>query len=205
MHNEESEMETTLLRVARIVGFGILTISAYFSFDGFDQSVTGSNPAYSTLATVIGVAMCISISIIQFVLSSRYDQLNLTLKVIGFASYVYSIWTNYLGAKHIMGMSTEVALIVAFFFDVVPEPLISWSFGDAMKGDLFGNLVKTVLGVGASRHQSRPTQTFQPMKMPQNPQQSQSNQPQNRPFSPNQTRPKNGGVRPEFQNKIKHR
>lgn len=154
----ESDYEVTLKRLARLVGLGILLISAYFSYDGFNQEVGDGNTGYTMLATIIGIAMCISISIIQFVLSSRYDQLNLTLKVIGFASYVYSIWTNYLGAVHIMEMSTEIAIAVAFFFDVVPEPLISWSFGDAMKGDVFGNIVKMVLGTGGKPKVAPPPQ-----------------------------------------------
>ena len=150
----ESDYEVTLKRVSRMVGIVILAISAYLSYDGFDQSVTGGNPTYTTLGKIIGISMCVAISIIQFVLSSRYDQLNLTLKVIGFASYAYSIYTNYLGAVHILGMSTEIALAASFFLDVVPEPLIAWSFGDALKGDLFGNAMKWIFGTGSNRQRS---------------------------------------------------
>src|SRR5688572_19400104 len=136
--NNESDYEQTLKIITRYVGFGLLIISGFFSWDGFDQSVTGGNSAYTTILTnVIAIAMVVSISIIQFVLSTRYDKLNLTLKIIGFASYAYSIYTNYLGATHILGMSREIALAMAFALDVAPEPLISWSFGDSVKGDVF--------------------------------------------------------------------
>lgn len=164
--NNESDYEQTLKRLARIGGFLVLAISAYFSYDGFDQNVGGGNHQYGTLAKAIGIVMCAVMSLFQFVLSSRYEQLNSTLKAVGFASYIYSVWTTYLGAVNIMGMSNEMAIAVALFFDIAPEPAIAWSFGDSLKGDLFGNLFKMVFGVGRKQsHQSH---------QPQQQQQSQS-------------------------------
>lgn len=157
--DNDSDYEMMLKRLARIGGFLVLGISAYFSYDGFDQNVGGGNASYTTLAKIIGVVMCAVMSLFQFVLSSRYDQLNMTLKMVGFASYIYSVWTTYMGAVNIMGMSNEMALAVALFFDIAPEPAIAWSFGDSLKGDLFGNLTKMVLGTGKkSKSQPQPQQ-----------------------------------------------
>jgi Flp pilus assembly pilin Flp len=168
--NEESDYEVVLKRLAMICGIIVLLISAYFSYDGFDQQVTGGNSEYTTLAKGIGVVMCIVMSLFQFILSSRYDQLNTTLKVVGFASYIYSIYTTYLGAVNIMGMSNEMAIAVALMFDIAPEPAIAWSFGDSLKGDLFGNLGKAALGVigikgskgSQSKQNNQPKQGHQP-------------------------------------------
>lgn len=161
--DNDSDYEMMLKRLARIGGFLVLAISAYFSYDGFDQNVGGGNANYTTLAKIIGVVMCAVMSLFQFVLSSRYDQLNMTLKGVGFASYIYSIWTTYMGAVNIMGMSNEMALAVALFFDIAPEPAIAWSFGDALKGDLFGNLTKMVLGTGKkSKSQTQQQQQSKP-------------------------------------------
>jgi hypothetical protein len=145
----ESAMEIGTKRIARILGFLILIISAWLSYDGFDQSVTGNNQSYDTLATAIGITLAITISVIQFVFNSRYEQLNTTLKVVGFLTYIYSIYTNFLGATHLLGMTGFVAIATSIFMDVVPEPIIAWSFGDSLKGDLLGNIGKWVfLGTG---------------------------------------------------------
>jgi hypothetical protein len=145
----ESVMEIGTKRIARILGFLILIISAWLSYDGFDQSVTGNNPSYNNLSTAIGITLAITISAIQFVFNSRYEQLNTTLKVVGFLTYIYSIYTNFLGATHLLGMTGFVAVATSIFMDVVPEPIIAWSFGDSLKGDLLGNIGKWVF-IGTS-------------------------------------------------------
>lgn len=166
--NEESDYEVVLKRLARVCGIGVLLISAYFSYDGFDQNVTGGNDGYTTLAKGIGIVMCLVMSLFQFILSSRYDQLNPTLKMVGFASYIYSIYTTYLGALHIMGMSKEMALAVALLFDIAPEPAIAWSFGDSLKGDLISNLGKTALGVIGIKSKNGSKQNHQPQPRQEN-------------------------------------
>jgi hypothetical protein len=165
----ESSMERTLKNVAKALGLFLLVISVYLSYDGFDQGVTGGNMKYSTLAKLIGVIIAVAICALQFIFSSRYEQLNTTLKGAGLVSYAYSIWTNYLGAKHILGMDDATALATAFFMDVVPEPMIAWSLGDAMKGDVLGNIGKWFTG-----YQPKPQQ--QPQQQPQQNQQHQQHQ-----------------------------
>lgn len=144
--NNESSMERTLRNIAKFLGLLILAISVYLSYDGFDQKVTGGNTNYSQLAKLIGVVIALTICAIQFIFSSRYEQLNTTLKGVGLVSYVYSIWTNYLGAKHLLGMDDMTAWATAIFMDIVPEPMIAWSLGDAMKGDVLGNIGKWFTG-----------------------------------------------------------
>jgi hypothetical protein len=146
------------------LGFLILIISAWLSYDGFDQSVTGNNPSYNNLSTAIGITLAITISAIQFVFNSRYEQLNTTLKVVGFLTYIYSIYTNFLGATHLLGMTGFVAVATSIFMDVVPEPIIAWSFGDSLKGDLLGNIGKWVfIGTsGKPAEREEPRESYRP-------------------------------------------
>jgi hypothetical protein len=145
---EDSSMENALKKVAVILGVLLLSISIYLSYDGFDQGVTGGNTGYSQLAKAIGIVIAIAICAIQFIFGSRYSKLNATLKVVGFASYAYSIYTNYLGAQHILMMSGFTAIATAVFLDVVPEPMISWGLGDSANGDALGNIGKWFTGGG---------------------------------------------------------
>lgn len=151
----DSSMERTLKNVAKLLGLFLLAISVYLSYDGFDQGVTGGNTTYSNLAKLIGVVLAVTISVIQFIFSSRYEQLNTTLKGVGVVAYVYSIWTNYLGAKHLLQMDDTTAVITALAMDIVPEPMIAWGLGDAMKGDMLGNIGKWVSGYQPKPQQSQ--------------------------------------------------
>lgn len=180
--SNESSMERTLKNGAKFLGILILAISVYLSYDGFDQQVTGGNTAYSTLAKLIGLVIAITICVIQFIFSSRYEQLNTTLKGAGLVSYAYSIWTNYLGAKHLLGMDEMTAWATAFFMDIVPEPMIAWSLGDALKGDVLGNIGKWFTG-----YQPRQSQQYQSST------QNQSNQSRNNNQNNQQRRPDGGG------------
>lgn len=156
--NNESSMEHTLKNGAKLLGLLLLAISIYLSYDGFDQGVTGGNTSYSSLAKIIGLVIAVTMACIQFIFSSRYEQLNTTLKGAGLISYVYSIWTNYLGAKHLLQMDDGMAWATAFAMDIVPEPMIAWSLGDAMKGDVLGNLGKWFTGYQPKPQQNQPKQ-----------------------------------------------
>lgn len=184
----DSEMEIVVKRIATFIGAAFLIISIYFSYDGFDQKVTGGNAEYDTLAKVIGVLLAVGFSVIQFILNSRYDQLNLTLKFMGFATYIYSIWTNFMGIQHILGMAPQMAFAVALTLDIVPEPMIAWSFGDAAKGDLIGNMSRWVLGTGGKKQNNQPNQQSQ-----------QQNQNNNRPKQKNNQHNQHKQSRPDFQ------
>jgi hypothetical protein len=143
-----------LKRTAMITGFAMLAISIYFSYDGFDQSVSGTNEGYTTLAMLIGLTLAIVVSVVQFIFGTAYGELNWTLRFAGVAAYVYSIYTNYLGIKHILGADDFMAISSALFMDIYPEPAIAWALGEALTGDLFGNIGKIVFG-DASQKQDK--------------------------------------------------
>jgi hypothetical protein len=139
-------MTRVLRRISLFTGFAILAISIQFSYDGFDQSVNGVNDGYTTLAIGIGYTLAIVFSVIEFIFGTSYRELNWTLRGIGIFAYVYSIYTNYLGIKHVLGTSEFIAWSMAFVMDVYPEPAIAWALGEALTGDLFGNLGKMIFG-----------------------------------------------------------
>jgi hypothetical protein len=144
-------MEHILKRIAMITGFLVLTISIFFSYDGFDQSVTGGNNGYTTLAKVIGITLAIVFTVIEFIFGTNYKDLNWTLRGVGVFAYIYSIYTNFLGIQHVLGADPFMAWSLAMIIDVYPEPAISWAMGTSLVGDLLGNLGKMVFG---APHQS---------------------------------------------------
>lgn len=144
--NNVSEMVRVLRRVAMITGFIVLLISVFFSYDGFDQGVTGGNSGYTVLATIIGIVLAVVFSVIQFIFGTNYKDLNWTLRGVGIFAYVYSIYTNYLGIKHILGADEFMAWSLAMIMDIYPEPAISWALGESLTGDALGNIGKMLFG-----------------------------------------------------------
>lgn len=142
----KSELVERLRRLALIAGIVLGVISVFFSYDGFDQSITGGNLQYDGLTKVIGITLAVIITLLQFIFNTDYRNLNLTLKVVGAVSYGYSIWTNFLGVTHLFGFDQITAWTVAAFMDITPESLIAWSMKDALHGDFLGNLGKMVWG-----------------------------------------------------------
>jgi hypothetical protein len=146
MNKNSGELSRIIHRAAIYLGVSILLISAFLSFDGFDGSVSGGNQAYTIVAAVIGIIFAITVSTLQFIFSSDIKGLNATLKVAGLFSYAYSIYTNKLGASHLLGMTDEMAWVVAAFCDIVAEPMIAWGIGEALVGDFIGNIMKSAFG-----------------------------------------------------------
>jgi hypothetical protein len=178
----QSEMVRILKRVAIATGFLTLAISIYFSYDGFDQSVNGTNDGYTALAVIIGLALAIVVSVVQFIFGTSYAELNWTLRIAGLAAYVYSIYTNYLGIKHILGADDFMAISSALFMDVYPEPAIAWALGEALSGDLLGNIGKLALGEKPKTDNRQPTYEkprYIPNHKPQNQSRQQNWQPEN--------------------------
>ena len=172
---QTSEMTRILKRVALFTGFATLVISIYFSYDGFDQSVSGANEGYSSLAVIIGLTLAVVVSVVQFIFGTAYSELNWTLRFAGLAAYVYSIYTNYLGIKHILGADDFMAISSALFMDIYPEPAIAWALGEALTGDLAGNIGKIMFGEIKKPIQLQPQyqkSQYKPMYKPQH------NQPQ---------------------------
>jgi hypothetical protein len=155
-------MTHKLKRIAFYTGLAVLAISIYFSYDGFDQNVSGENPSYSMLAKVIGITLAIVVSVVQFIFGTNYKDLNWTLRVAGVAAYVYSIYTNYLGVKHILGSDDLMAWASALFMDVYPEPAIAWAMGEALTGDLLGNVGKMMFGDNRRQDDRQPVRPQHP-------------------------------------------
>lgn len=153
--NSESDMERILKRIALITGLLVLAISVFFSYDGFDQSVSGSNDGYTALATVIGIVLAVVFTVIEFIFGTNFAELNWTLRGIGLFAYTYSIYTNYLGIQHILGADQFMAWSLAMIIDVYPEPAISWALGQSLIGDMVGNIGKMIFGAGKSRQPVR--------------------------------------------------
>lgn len=140
-----SVMETILRRSALLGAAAVLLFSIHFSYDGFDQSVTGRNANYSTIAMVMGYGLAIVFSIVQFIFNSGFGKLNLTLIVVGAVAYAYSIRMNYLGVVDILGVTDRwTAVTISSAMDILPESMIAWALGESLKGDLFGNAIKSV-------------------------------------------------------------
>jgi hypothetical protein len=141
-HN--SQMQTILKRSALIGGGAVLLFSIYFSYDGFDQKM-GGNANYAAIAIVLGIGLAIIFTIIEFIFNSGFGKLNLTLIVCGILAYVYSIKMNHDGITHILGMTDPLsAWVLASAMDILPESMFAWALGDSLKGDLFGNTLKSV-------------------------------------------------------------
>lgn len=140
-------MEPVLKRLALIVGVLLLAASMIFSFEGFNFNFTATG-ALEVIFWIIGITLTLSVTVIQMIFNTDYRRLNLTLKLFGVMSYVYSIYTNFKGLDPFVsvGGSNTTTAIIAVFLDAVPEPLIAWALGDSLKGDLIGNTFQWIFG-----------------------------------------------------------
>lgn len=188
MNNDEFDwdFETILKRCSLWGGIALAGISIYFSYDGLDQTIQGGNPAYSDIAKFIGWTMAIVVTLLQFIFNSDFNKLSPTLRVIGFVSYVYSMYTNYLGINHLFGFHGMTGALIAVFMDVTPEALIAWSLDEFTKGDMVGNIGKMFMGVG--RKSKKSSQNNRPQEQKREPSFEMK---QNRPQFPVQS--KGGG------------
>lgn len=139
-------MNKGLKKIAFLTGLGILFVSIYWSQDGFNFDIAGS-AGYGKVAVFIGWFLAIAVSVFQFVFSSNFRELNMSLIVIGAIAYWYSIDTNVSGILHFMGSQQDVwwARGLGFLMDASAEPIIAWSLGVSREGDFLGNIVKTVV------------------------------------------------------------
>ncbi len=138
-----TKLSKIIRKCSLIFGVALLIISIYLSYDGFDGSVNGNN-YYEAVAVLIGIVFACTVTVVQFIFTNEYKQLNPTLIVVGLLSYAYSIVTNKMGAEHILGMNGWMAWATAAMADVIAEPMISWGLGESLVGDLLGNLWKAI-------------------------------------------------------------
>jgi len=186
-------MNKALRALAVICGLGILGISIFWSQDGFNFDLAGTS-GYGDMALFLGYFLAVCVSVIQFVFSTRYSELNATLKFFGILAYVYSIYTNYFGVVHFQGYTGEEtrwsSLMLALVLDGVAEPLIGWGLYESKTGDMIGNLIKTIQdGFVEEKRPSRPVQ--EPYRAPKSNYKAkhrpQTNRTQNR--APSSSRP----------------
>lgn len=139
-------MNSALRKISFFVGLGLLIISMYWSQDGFNFDLAG-DAGYTTVAVLIAWFLALAVTVIEFVFSSNFKDLNSTLIMFGVAAYVYSIGTNHAGILHFQGTNPNGAgaWILAFIMDAVPEPLMAWALYESKTGDLIGNLIKAVM------------------------------------------------------------
>lgn len=183
-------MEPTLRKLAIFIGIGLLLVSIFWSQDGFNFDLAGRS-GYGQVATIIGWFLAISVTVVQFVFSTSYKDLNASLKFFGILAYIYSIYTNYWGIMSFQGWVAGDdtfrwgAGMLAFVMDGVPEPLIAWGLYESLSGDFIGNLIKVFNQVPQRNNhqpaQARPQNQVQfqqqsreerhaQMRAPQNPQ-----------------------------------
>lgn len=146
-YNDDDVDLLEILRNFALYGGGILVLfSIWFSWDGLDQSITGDNPNYSLVAKFIGAVLATIMTLVQFIYHIAYDELNKDLKLTGLISYVYSIWTNYLGIFHIFGFDPITTSILAGVMDILPESLIAFGLRAKMDGGVVDNIIKGITG-----------------------------------------------------------
>lgn len=141
-------MEPILRKISVVVGFGLLVVSMFWSQDGFNFDLAGSSQ-YGMMAVIIGWFLALSVTVIQFVFSSGYKDLNASIIVFGVLAYAYSIYTNYWGILNFQGWVEGEpfrvgAALLAFVMDGVPEPMIAWGLYESLRGDFIGNLMKAM-------------------------------------------------------------
>lgn len=149
---------TQLLRViAALVAISLWIMSVIFSTKGFSFEM-------GTGLEWIGIILALSISAIQVIWNHEARGMrNPTIFLVGLISYFYGVWANIVGIGDLRGEFDLWAnptliifpLILGFFVEVVPEPLMVWSFtGQWYSGDFIGNLWG--VGQGTNKGNMRP-------------------------------------------------
>ena len=117
------------------LGVGILFASIIFSREGFgfkDGDLWW-----------VGLVLALAATGAQFMLTSKFSDLNLGIVVLGITSYVYSIYTNIIGIENLQEVKNHwLAVGAGVFLDIYPEMAIAWALKASREGDLGGNLVK---------------------------------------------------------------
>lgn len=162
-------MNNALRKLAFFVGVGLLILSIYWSQDGFNFDVAGDS-GYGTTAIAVGWFLALSVTVMQFIFSSSFKELNPSLILFGVVAYAYSIYTNYQGVLHFQGLAQNnmTAWVLALILDAVPEPMIAWSLYESLTGDLVGNLIKSIISApGKIQAENRSYNAPKSMQKPQ--------------------------------------
>lgn len=137
----EKRYEQLIHLLAIGVALVLWFLSVQFSADGFKFVL----PNYAW----VGYVLAISVTIIELVFNEEGMRHSLTLVAIGLLSYAYGIVTNILGIWAAQG-SPDIAanpvailfpLILGFFLEVAPEPLLLWGLMGTGARDLLEHLI----------------------------------------------------------------
>lgn len=132
---------TNAIRVLTMVAMGVVMyISAQFSKDGFSFNL----PNYEWIGWTLAV-----ISIVVQLAWNRMEGKDLTIYVIGFSVYAYSIYTNVIGVHAAQSGNSGWAfpIILGVILDILPEPLFVWALTyGSISSDPIGKLFQGLDG-----------------------------------------------------------
>jgi hypothetical protein len=136
----EKRYEQLIHLMAAGVAILLWFISVQFSVDGFNFIL----PRYKWM----GYLLALSITIIELVFNEEGMQHSLTVVAIGLLSYVYGIVTNIVGIWVAQGAPDAsqnplvllFPVILGFFLEVAPEPLLLWGLLGTGARDILGHL-----------------------------------------------------------------
>lgn len=146
MNRNNEDLKDILKNFSMYAGIALAIFSIYFSYDGLNSTVGDGNTGYTTLTKVIGFSLAVVVTLIQFIYHVDYENLNKDMKLIGLGSYVYSIWTNFLGIQHMFGFDPMTVSVLAGAMDILPENMIAWGLGTSLEGGVIDNFLKGIVG-----------------------------------------------------------
>ena len=156
--------EKTLKIAASIASLFLWGLSMYFSSSGFGDKIAPDKQW-------LGYALAGCFTVLQLVWNRmRGNNSNLTIWFFGIFVYIYSIVTDIIGFSAWMGYTSlmsapilmiAVILAVSFGMEVVPEPLIIWSWtGSFSEGGFLDNLF------GKDKDEDQPSYPISGRKFP---------------------------------------
>lgn len=138
---------------AAVVALMLWFVSVQFSVEGFNFVL----PKYRW----VGYLLAIAVTMIEIVFNEEGMRHSLTIVAVGIVSYFYGIATNVLGIWVAQG-SPELSenpialvfpIVVGFFLEVAPEPLLMWGLVGTGVRDVLGHLFA---GQSRGRGEARP-------------------------------------------------
>lgn len=131
-----------LIRLAAVVvAIALWVVSVQFSVDGFNFVL----PKYRW----VGYLLAFAVTIIEVVFNEEGMRHSLTLVAVGLLTYAYGVVTNVIGVWAAQGAPDPTdapwvmlfPLMVGFFLEVSPEPLLMWGLVGTGVRDLLGQLI----------------------------------------------------------------
>lgn len=125
---------------AAVIAVLLWFVSVQFSVDGFNFIL----PKYRW----VGYLLAIAVTMIEIVFNEEGMRHSLTIVAVGIVSYFYGVATNVMGIWVAQG-SPDVTenpavlvfpVVVGFFLEVAPEPLLMWGLVGTGVRDVLGHL-----------------------------------------------------------------